>query len=295
MQPNDLTNAIKNSPIVSFHRFVLLHREFKSDLFCFYEGCDSQYYFPRINHFNEKNHPIICGNKKSVLETCEIVTKKYPNFKTSFFVDSDFDEPIIKKNLYSTPCYSIENFYCSENVVSNILKNEFNLKLTDLEYKKTIDLFNKMQKEFHKSTSLFNVWYYTIKKKAKKKNLQLNVTLDDKFPKGFLITRLGEVKSNYDLNKINKLYPDALNISEKELNNSLKNFYDKEPLRKHRGKYEIEFIIKFLNLLIEDCNVTKTILNKKTKFKIDSALILTQLCQYAETPSCLKDYLKNCA
>lgn len=294
MQPKDLLLKLQ-SPKVAFHKFVLLHREYKTDLFCFFEGKDSQYYFPRINHYNENNHAIICGNKRSVLESHDFIKKKYPLFKTIFFIDSDFDDLVLKEDLYNTCAYSIENFYCSENVISRILKNEFFLKVTDEQYLSIMEIFNKRQKEFHKATSLFNLWYFTAKKKAKLESAIVNASLGDKFVKEFISFSFDSITSNYTLADIKNKFPDAIEISENDLKLNKKEFFSKEPLMRFRGKYEIEFMVKFLNYVIDDANKKKKILQKKTKFRVDPAIILSQISQYAETPICLTDFLKNSA
>lgn len=294
MQPKDLLKKTYSSK-VAFHKFVLLHRKHKTDLFCFFEGADSQYYFPRINLHNENNHPIICGNKDSVLKSYDFIKSKYPSFKTLFFTDQDFDDIIIKKDLYTTFGYSIENYYCSEIVLSRILKNEFFLEVTDEKYTTIMDIFKKRQKEHFKATSLFNLWYYSAKKKAKIECTSVNAILGDKFIKDFICFSFDSITSNYTLTDIKKKFPDAIEISEDDLKSNLENFYSKEPLMRFRGKYQIEFIIKFLNYIIDDANTHKKILKKKTKFRIDPAIILSQISQYAETPNCLKEFLENCA
>lgn len=296
MKAIDLITRSRNSSVVAFHKFVLLHRKYKTDLFCFYEGKDTQYYFPRINDLsNREHHPIICGNKKAVLDTYSAIKSKYSDFDFAFFIDSDFDECVNQDKIYNTPCYSIENLYCTEKVLKNILKNEFMLKETDSAFSKIIDLFNENQKNFHKSTSLFNVWYYTIKQKAKKSGVLPKISLNEKFPKEFVTIKIGEINSNYDLKKIKEKYPETIEVTEEDIKKSLKHFYDREPVKRHRGKYEIEFFLFFLKYLIEDCNTHKKILRNKTKFNVESAQILTQLSQYAETPECLKTFIKNCA
>jgi hypothetical protein len=296
MKPEDLLKKSRNSSVVAFHKFILLHRKYKSDLFCFYEGKDSHYYFPKINNvFGENHHPIICGNKKTVIHTYESIKNKYSHFKTAFFIDSDFDEKIYEPEIYNTPSYSIENLYCTELVLKRILKNEFMLKETDSEFEKIIDLFNTNQKEQHKATSLFNVWYATAKMKAKANGIIPNISLNDKFPKDFAVIKIGEISSNYDLEKIKEKFPQAIDVSESEIKETLKSFYSVQPVKKHRGKYEIEFFVAFLKYLIEDCNKNNVVLKNKTKFRIDNSIVLSQLSQYSETPECLIEYIKNCA
>lgn len=294
MQPKDLLQKAQSSK-VAFHKFVLLHRKYSTDLFCFFEGKDTQYYFPRINSVNENHHPIICGNKKSVLETYNFIKLKYKSFKTAFFVDSDFDISEEKGSLFYTCGYSIENYYCVETVFSKILKNEFFIDETNAQYNFLMNLFKTRQKEFHKSTSLFNLWYFTAKHKAKKENKKVNASLDDKFPKEFISFNLYDISSNYSLDDIKAKFPDAIEVTEEELKLNKSNFFSKDPVYLFRGKYEIEFFTKFLQLLIDDANKTKKILTKKTNFRIDPSLILSQLSQYAVTSQKLKDFLQDVA
>lgn len=294
MKPEELLKQ-SQSPNVAFHKFVLLHRKHSKDLFCFFEGVDSQYYFPRINAFEENHQPIVCGNKKSVIESLKLIKNKYPDYRTKFFVDADFDTNVENPDLYITSSYSIENFYCTKKVFANILKNEFQLSTADTEFETILSLFQDRQNEFHQSTALFNLWYFSVKKKSESLNCIPNVSLSDKFPKGFIAFSLSNIASSYDLPTIKAKFPTVIDITEEDLTSFKQDFDSQPPILRFRGKYQIEFLIKFLMLIIEDANKHNRILKRKTKFRIDPAIILSQLSQYAETPDCLKDFLKNCA
>jgi hypothetical protein len=297
MSPKELLNRSQNSPVVAFHKFVMLHRKNKSDLFCFYEGKDAQYYYPRIkNNYGDNHHPIICGNKKAVINVFEKIKSKYSALKTAFFIDSDYDNKIYEDDIYNTPCYSIENLYCSQTVLARILKNEFLLNEIDNEFKVIMELFNKNQKDYHNATKLFNLWYATAKNKAKTNDTLTNISLNDKFPKDFVTIKIGTITSNYELDTIKNKYPDALEVSEDDIKEYELNIDNTKPYHQiFRGKYEIEFILTFLKFLIEDANKHKNILKNKTTLNIEKAQILSQLSQYSETPKCLIEYIKNCA
>lgn len=294
MRPEELLKK-SQSPNVAFHKFVLLHRKHSKDLFCFFEGVDSQYYFPRINAIEENHQPIICGNKKSVIEALKLIKKKYPSYRTKFFVDADFDTNTEIQDLYITTSYSIENLYCTPKVVANILKNEFQFSSTDSEFETILSLFQDRQTEFHMATALFNLWYFSIKKKSENLYTVPNVSLSEKFPKEFIRFSLENISSTYDLQAIKAKFPNAIDISEDEMTGFKEEFESKPPLLRFRGKYQIEFLIKFLMQIIEDANKHNKIIKRKTRFRIDPALVLSQLSQYAETPECLKIFLKNCA
>jgi len=295
MNPKELISKARNSPTVGFHKFVLLHSEFKTDLFCFFEGKDTQYYFPRIfEHYGEEHHPIVCGNKKTVMQTFELVSSKYKHCKTAFFIDNDYDDENDElEGVYKTPCYSIENLYCTENVLSRILKNEFMLNVLDEEYISVMKLFNNEQVDFHNATKLFNAWYATAKDKAKRNDTIVNANLDERFPKEFVTLKIGNITQHYTLENILQKFPHAIQITQSEIDEYCKKFDFTNPTMKFRGKYEIEFFYKFLRYIIDDANTTKKILKTKSKFNVDQSQLLSQISQYSETPNCLIEYLKK--
>lgn len=295
MKPKDLKEKANSSPAVAFQKFVLLQKDHRQDLFCFYEGNDNGYYYPRIKEFyNGIHHPIKCGNKKSVLYMHKSIKTKYPVAKCSFFVDADFDERIDNAEIYETPCYSIENFYTTKSFISDILKNEFGLSEIDAEYKIALGDFDLNQKKFHDESLLFNAWYASLKEKANKKKCSTNVNLNCSIPKDIFILKIGSISGNYDFDGLKSKFPEAISISEEEVNNKVEEFKSKDLGKTLRGKYELEFVYTFLQYLIKDANIAenRTILNSKTKFRVDKAQMLSQLSQYAETPACLVDYIE---
>ncbi|MUP39873.1 DUF4435 domain-containing protein [Labilibaculum euxinus] len=296
MEAKDLKKKADSSSAVAFHKFVLLQKDHNQDLFCFYEGNDNGYYYPRIKEFyNGVHHPIKCGNKKSVLYMYKSVKTRYPEVKCSFFIDNDFDERIENPKIYETPCYSIENFYTSKNFISDILKNEFGLSEIDSEYKTALDVFDTNQQKYHNESLLFNAWYASLKEKANTNKCSANVNLNCSIPKEFFILKIGSISSDYNFDNLKNKYPEAISISEKEVNNKIKEFQLKDLSKTLRGKYELEFIYTFLNFLIDDANDPEngTILKNKTKFRVDKAQMLSQLSQYAETPNCLVKYIEQ--
>lgn len=299
MKPEELLKLAENSSAVAFHKFVILCKGRENDLFCFFEGRDTQYYCNRIKSIvNRKYHPISCGNKKTVLDTYDWISKQtiYNKYLKAFFVDRDFDPIQSKVNLYETPCYSIENFYVNEECLSEILKNEFGLTEADSEYLQTIELFRNELSNHNQSTVLFNAWYATLKeKKVKEKLKTTGVNLDDKLPKDFICLKVGSISSNYDLNKIKSCFSSAIEVTEEEVMAKQDELLTGSTADKLRGKFQLTFYCEFLRFLIEDANKSQKIIKRKTKFNVDKANIFTQLSQYALTPSCLVTFLKQYA
>lgn len=295
MKPEDLLKLTENTSTVAFHKFVLLCKGRESDLYCFFEGGDSQYYSPRIKNITQKRyHPISCGNKKSVIEVHNWLSthsdyKKY--FKT-FFVDRDFDNEVGIDDIYETPCYSVENFYVNTECLSEILKNEFGLTEIDIEYESIISLFEKELDNFSKATLLFNAWYAALKIKKHKEGLRSTcVSLSDKLPNDFVCIKIGAISSNYDVQKIMEKFPEAIKVTEEEIEAEREKLNCADMNKMVRGKYQFSFFHDFLRFIIEDANNKKVILKKKTKFNIDKANMYGQLSQYALTTGCLTNYL----
>jgi hypothetical protein len=297
MSPSELLEISKNTFTVAFHKFVLLSRGRENDLFCFLEGMDSQYYSSRVRQFVRKNyHPISCGNKSSVLRTYALFRNAsiYSDISKAFFVDRDFDECINNPDIYETPCYSVENLYVNEETLKEILKNEFGLLESDIEYTQIVDLFNVEIDQFSKESLLFNAWYATLKReKVKKMFKTTGVNLDEKIPKEFLFLKIGAIKSDYDLKKIKEYFPEAIEVNQADLELTIQVLLKNDLSKCLRGKFQMWFFYTFLQFIINDANNIKSIIKKKTKFKIEKALIHSQLSQYAQTPDCLVNYLQQ--
>lgn len=298
MNVDEIIKETRKSHVVAFHQFVLLTKGNGSDLFCFFEGYDSPYYSLRIrNNIKGNYHPIICGSKKSVIELWRLIRSNpiYSKYKCGFFVDHDFDITIKSScpGIYETPCYSVENFYVTQYTLIEILKNEFHLMETDQEFQDALKFFNANKDVFHSSTLLFNAWYACLKSKSNELGIKPNVSLDEKLPKDFMILQIGSIQSNYNLERIIKYFPNAIEIKEDEIDTKIKENESKDPSSWQRGKFEIWFFYEFLRYLISDANIpsNRKILKRRTKFSIDKAQILSQLSQYALTPKCLTDYL----
>lgn len=285
----------------AYHKFQLLVRKNPTALFCFYEGKDAPYYYEKVKNYSKNNKPIKCGGKQKVIDIyCSLKkVKEYDKYKTAYFVDRDFDFSIKEKypDIYETPCYSIENLYTSEEVLKNILENEFDLTEIDEEFTLIINIFKQRQKEFHEAVLLFNAWYACLKEIVNEGKIEsANVSLNDKFPRGFISVSLKKVSCYYDLDKINFTFPNAIKHEKEKLNKKIDFFKKSNKQKTFRGKYEIEFFANFLEFLVSDAIQNKK--NRKyikngTSFRLDKSQILTLLSSYAETPECLIDYLKN--
>lgn len=188
--------------------------------------------------------------------------------------------------------------YVSVGVFKEILTNQFCLsEVSDRDYKVCLTLFVERQKEFHLAVTLLNSWYACLIDIRNAEARQTGVNLDDKLPKNFINFTLASVSSNYDLAAIKQYFPDALEVTEEALNQKLSHFSNCQCHKDFRGKYEIQFLLALIELILQDANKTQKYLKNKINFsfgeRIGNLQAITIFSGYAETPESLIAYLKQ--
>lgn len=277
--------------------FELCKKNNSNAFFAFFEGKDAPYYSMRIERISGKPvEPIKCKGKSNVKRIYKYLSKKdeYNRYSIGFFIDKDYDnndEDYIKDNFYITPCYAIENFYCTNNCLKRILKNEFGYNSADEDFIKICEDYLKFQDSYNESILLFNSWYFAIKRKSN----ELKLSLDKDLPKGYLEYNLENrtVVQLYNIDTILSDYKDKAPIpSEDELN------YAKEQISRNliqnlRGKYEIHCLVIFLQRITEELkgNQASTLKKKKVNLSIGDNNAISVLAQYADESDSLKDYI----
>ena len=298
---------------VKFREFMRVYSKQSDVLICFFEGyTDNAYYSSRIDPVirNEKQY-ISCGGKQRVLGLQRTIKRHgfYKKAKVAFFVDKDFDEPLhndLRATIYETPVYSIENFYVSieafDRIISNVFKiNEFSENENKAKiYKICTDLYKHTQSDFHEKTKLLNQFVIVLRRK---KNLNKSSYSFNSLKLNELVKiQIDSVEQNYDLKKLNQYYPDAKDVTTDDISNTLFPF-DKKFSEIFRGKFEIEFLKRFLLILKEQLcakdsryfpckkKVSFQILNPN--FECSNDQLLYDLSQWADTPDCLMDFLSQ--
>ncbi len=293
----NLTKKREDTHTEAYLRFALQVGHFPNDLFCFYENKDADYYYLRIDkYFCGKNQPIKCGNKKKVIGTHNLISKKdeYNKYKKAYFVDRDFDDSIheMYPSIYETPCYSIENLYCTKDVVSEILKNKLDLLENSKEYNKWLDLYSNLQNQYLDAILVFNAWYSchidskNKKEKESSEEIMMQLKLEHKLPTRFIKIELTGIQKNYGMNEIKELYPNALEITEDKLKSKIEEFKSCNKIYTFRGKYVLELLYQFLDQISQDNSF-----KGKVKFHVERTTLLNQLTVFAETPESLITYL----
>ena len=296
---NDLRREREQSSNVHYQEFDKLVSSFPKDLVCFFEGQDIDYYYPRITRNTTLSvHSVKCKGIKGVMKVHQLISfhREYDKYKKAFFVDRDFNVPFPPQNLpiFQTPCYSIENFYVSVDTFKEILKHQLNISVTQPEFTTYLQLFTERQKEFHQAVCLFNAWYACLIEIKTEKNTGIGVNLEEKLPKNFIDFKLEKVTRKYDLQQIKDKFKDALEVESEFLNKKNNEFENCKQHLDFRGKYELHFLIDFINLIVEDSKKTK--IYTKNEIKFNSSLnidkVINAFSSYAYTPESLNDYIK---
>ena len=81
------------------------------------------------------------------------------------------------------------------------------------------------------------------------------------------------------------------------MNDKLVEFANCDRRKVFRGKYEMQFLIKFIQLLLQDSNTSKSVVKSKINFAFSDNLSNQQAINvfegYAETPESLIEYLRT--
>lgn len=305
-------------PTEAYMQFTNYLSAGKTGFFAFVEGPEDPPYYQSALwsvYHREKFNSIICGNRDKVIQTLHSILNKHDNQKflqswCGFFVDKDFQlVPEITTTasvyLYITPCYAIENFYTQSTTIENILETTFKIYSLHRDFEAALQLYTDYQSQFHEAITPLNVWYACIAEsnqplnfkdenqkskfnEIKKKNIITNKNIFEKccIDKG--IEKADYICLTNYLNEIVEIPPEKLEKKSEEF----EKIQDKG--RFFRGKFELYFILWFLNRIIEDSNNSKKIIKEhKISYSIKDGNFIADFANFAEIPDCLKDFFKK--
>ncbi|MGE7673001.1 DUF4435 domain-containing protein [Lysinibacillus sp. NPDC094403] len=276
------------------HRLSINFPKYRENPICFVEGYDSDYYQLRVQLrcSNKTPYFINCGGKENVTKVFDKVSSRieYEKGRLMFFVDSDFDDSLQNPSIYETPCYAIENLYTSCQAVKKILEGLF--KLEDNIVEKILKLYQILQGQFHEAIQYFTAWIFL--QKNCKENIRLN--LKDLKIKDLVNITLENVTSIYTLQFIEGKFPHAKKINHQDIQKKCIDISKENPQTFYRGKYEMEFLAKFLCLIQENLGSKDSSIRKfgdKKKIPLTIYDPISQFSQYADTPECLIEYINT--
>lgn len=285
-----------------------MHQYQKDDrLYCFFEGDDDiKYYRVRIEaQTGRAIEGFTCYGVDKLKRIKQLVEEKleYKNALILYFIDKDFTSQITTENMYVTPVYSIENFYSNRQTLERILTDEFKISKLSHDFNICIQLFEKLQNEFHNKLLVFNAWLACQSdlriQTGQIKRLNITDTVKNYFDdKTIVASNLTSVRDYAELNDIemieNVIFKEVDKIDHEILEAKINDFSQQIFDEVFRGKFELKFFISFIKKLINlISNAKTTILSKKYKYKLqlNPENEMSILSQYALTPLCLPVFL----
>ena len=281
----------------TYIQFIAEPKYHNSHAFCFYEGEDGKYYDSRIRQkFGNRIITHTVGNKKEVLKLLKKIRSigLYDSVCTMFFIDRDCDESMAgsDKDLFETPCYSIENLYVQKECLLKILQSEFGLNEITQDCKKCIQDFEAREMEFNQHILEFNALAYLRRKKSdSNSNMSLNSVKTSHMVQ---VKVRGVTKASKYEQTIQQLR-EKLEFEEYELEQVKTELIDKgEFSLNFRGKNQLDFFVGFIKEL-KRLNKTGGYFSKKyNNIHINiTSNRLSELSQYAVTPICLEQFLES--
>lgn len=264
-------------------------------VFCFVEGDDAKYYEIRVRSYllARAVHFIACNGKEGVLRLRTLTRSHGP--VRMYFIDRDYDSHHTELAIFETPCYSIENFYVSEEAVSRVLQREYGLSPLDADYERCMSLYRETQKRFHSATMALNVWASCQRDAYVSGNLNCRVNLRNLNLNQLVSVELGKAIPRYTIALLHEICTEAVRIDNAALCERSRYFHAQDKAKSFRGKFEVYLLRVFLLKLKEDrCSQQPRIFSHRATvhLNLSSANLVSELSQYADTPETLRQYVE---
>lgn len=304
-----MTEASK-SYAVKFLEVTRIYNKCNDIYACIFEGEDEKYYAPRLNmYLGEGSWAGVNSGGKEIttkLHRCLIKHPEYRMFRFACFVDQDYEHWMTNpepSTLYVTATYSIENLYTSVATVASIISAEFGLSEFgehSADYTKCLQAYGAALDSFCECVQYFNYYAkaYRIMERDGKKRKRLNI--NNVKVNDLVCIDFHNVRINYDSSKPELLFRDGQDlVVEAEAYAEARTSLPREMWSlRFRGKQQLEFLRVFLTKLKTDrCCDSPKFFEKKgnVRLALSKENCISELSQYAETPSCLKLFLNNLA
>jgi hypothetical protein len=299
MSRSEMMRDKRSSYVVELLKLIKRIDNYHDTVVSVFEGEDAKYYGTRIDvilgSYTRKN--LTCGGKSNVLRLRDKVSEnvELSQAKIIYFVDTDFDENVTDENIYSTPCYSVENLYASCKTLENLLKDELGLcaiKEATL-INDVVEMYEKIEVLSDEALVELNAFIMAY---SNKEGVSLN--LNNHEVNKFLAFSLNEVDITklYTFDDLLKCFSIGVELDKSDFFDSLEIINSKDKNVFCRGKFRLDYFRIFVNSIF-DCarNGSGVFINKKIKPKITLSKnnILSDLSQYASTPDCLITFLES--
>lgn len=280
----------------AFMEFTSKRKYHSNYAFCFYEGEDGKYYDHRIRSIIGKDFiHIKAGNKNKVLKVLKLIKDKpeYQSVNTMFFVDRDmgFDMKEYKeKDVYVTPCYSIEILYVNEDSFGMILETEFGLNIDDADYITYKQKFVEMYHDFCELMLEFNA--LVLLRKEKELDCEKVIIQNIKTTDLVTIDVYSGISKSSKYNDTIEELKEKLDVKDEEITSAkIRLLEHGEKSNIFRGKNQFDFMTKYIEQLYKGRKELFDPVPKNIKIAPNQNRLST-FSMYAQTPECLENFLQ---
>lgn len=245
------------------------------------------------------------GGKSKVLEVRESI-RNHPIYRGDsvfFLMDKDFDEKDPEQDIYITPCYSIENLYCTPETIRNLVISECGL--SDYKASKRLEIIDyivreyiKLRSTYHNSRQLTaaNSIFLYVRKKLQDRKVSLDkiVKIEVDIIQGKAHTKLIKKDKYHQIKQTEKNDFRKFVLADTQLKSILTN-----PGDLFRGKQEILLLKEFIRSLKDGGHLSKEVTQLfGHKIKLENHSLsehtLSAVAQYVPAPDCLIDFISKC-
>jgi hypothetical protein len=238
--------------------------------------------------------PFPCGGKRYVLQLLGLLARDLGGLRDGvyFFIDRDFDEwaGFTKTGTaFMTDRYSTESYLVGEGVLDHLLRDEFHCHAAPETRDRVIELFKELYSNFLSLTSQLNFRLYC----AKRLGIEVVGGVPDKIGP-FVDISFNQIKLATP--RVEQLITLAREPTDAEICEVGPDFAELAPRLRYRGKYALQFFIKWMQVLGDEriAGSTPLFAGADSVTKIRSTDIpLGILASRSELPDGLQEFLAS--
>ena len=263
-------------------------------IFVFEGDDDRAIYFSWVRFVEPafRYEPFCCGGKDGVLRLKGAVDRDVGDLANGvfFFIDRDFDDArdaVLDERIYMTEHYSVENYLVDAEVLDELLKIEFHCHSEPAARARVCELFDRMFGKFVEVTVDVNRELHAVRRSR----IKLKCPLPKAIGKVVDI-QLEDVRRTAV--SVAELVQPERPVSAEEYEAARADFDALEPRTRFRGKFAIDFFLRWLELLAKDRREQKTpvFAGLKPDVKVNIArLSLGLLAARSRPPHSFREFL----
>jgi hypothetical protein len=251
----DQLRLLRRAPVAVFLQFDLIYRDGCGDLYAFVEGiADKEYFQYELRRRVEQDaeiHFYVCDGKDGVLRALNDLERRRPSAeRVMFLIDKDFDDyiPIHRQTsvrLFTTPYYSIENHLVGEEALRAVFADFAHIESSDPRFALIIATYRRALRRFAVCLRRFIAWAICARRAGLRPNLNnVNLNAVIKLNQELLPCAAANVGIKLGL----ACGVAAHLVTTTEVRRQMRELTIDEYKRWLRGKAELWFFLKFVNL-----------------------------------------------